>query len=164
MNNMQWGNTANFGVDYVALKHSIHIFSSELKRRGATCITMFQADKSLIRYFSLEAHHRSTEIKFASYYCPPVLQEIELLDRIRQVRDEILRKSNYPISMHQSPSAVLGSLFFKPHGSSFYVEPEINSVVSISPSKLIARTLRKNRDELITNADDSFGKSILFST
>ena len=31
MNNMQWGNTANFGVDYVALKHGMHIFPSELK-------------------------------------------------------------------------------------------------------------------------------------
>ena len=88
----------------------------------------------------------------------PSQQDIELLDKIRQVRDEILRKSSYPTSMHQSPSAVLGSLFFKPHRSPFYVEPEINSVVSKSPSKLGTRTLKKTRDKLITNADDSFGK------
>ena len=92
VNKLQWGNTANFGVDYVALKHGM-IFSSELKRRGVTYVTMFQADKSFIHYFNFEAHHRSTEVKFASYYCPPVEQDTELLDTIREVRDEMLKRA-----------------------------------------------------------------------
>ena len=41
MNKMQWGNSANFGVNYLALKHGMNLFSSELERRGATCITLF---------------------------------------------------------------------------------------------------------------------------
>ena len=158
MNKLQWGNTANFGVDYVALKHGMHLFSSELKRRGVTCVTMFHADKSLVPYYSFEAHHRSIEVKFTSHYCPPVLQDTELLDTIRQVRDEILKKSNYPTSIHQSPSSVLGSLLFKPYKNPFYVEPPVKSLLSKSPDKLGARTLRNNRDKLINNADDSFGK------
>ena len=59
---MQWGNSAYFGVDLLALKHRMNLFSSELKRRGASCITRFQQEKSLIPFFSLEGNHRSTEL------------------------------------------------------------------------------------------------------
>jgi hypothetical protein len=158
MNKMQWGNSANFGVDYLALKHGMNLFSSELKRRGATCITLFQSDKSLIPFFSLEGHHRSIEIKFTSYCCPDVLQQSELLSTVMSVRDVILRKSNYSPSIHNSPSAVLGALHFKPFKSPFYVEPEKKKIISKSPDKLGDRTIRKNRDKLISDADDSFGK------
>ena len=158
MNKMQWGNSANFGVDYLALKHGMNLFSSELKRRGATCITLFQQEKSLIPFFSLEGRLRSIEIKFTSYCCPIVLPESELLSTVMSVRDLILRKSNYPPSIHNSPSAVLGTLHFKPFKSPFYIEPEKKKIISKSPNKLGERTIRKNRDKLISNADDSFGK------
>ena len=38
MNKLRWGNTANFGVDYVALKHGMQLFSAGLRRRS---IVMF---------------------------------------------------------------------------------------------------------------------------
>ena len=158
MNKMQWGNSANFGVDYLALKHGMNLFSTELKRRGATCITLFQQEKSMIPFFSLEGHTRSIEIKFTSYSCPMFLQESDLLSTVMSVRDVILRKSNYPPSVHSSPSAVLGTLHFKPFKSPFYVEPEKKKIISKSPNKLGDRTIRKNRDKLISDADDSFGK------
>ena len=45
-----------------------------------------------------------------------------------------------------------------PFKSPFYVEPENKKIISKSPNKLGERTIRKNRDKLISNADDSFGK------
>ena len=47
MNNLPWGNTANFGVNSIALKHGINLFSAGLRRRSVSRITMFHKEKSL---------------------------------------------------------------------------------------------------------------------
>ena len=51
------------------------------------------------------------------------------------VRDVILRKSSYLPSIHNSPSAVLGTLHFKPFKSPLYVEPEKKKTISKSWDK-----------------------------
>ena len=113
MNNLPWGNTANFGVNSIALKHGINLFSAGLRRRSVSRITMFHKEKSLAQFFSLEGHIRSTEVKFSTHYCPPTRDVANLLLAIREIRDDLLNRSNYPASVHCSAAAVLGTLHFK---------------------------------------------------
>ena len=124
MNKLTCGNTANFGVDFVALKHGMQLFSAGLRRRGVTCITMFHGDKSVAPFYSLDGHRRSIEVKFSSYYTPPAQGAVELLFAIREIRDDLLKRSNYPASIFCSASAVLGSLQFKPYRNPYDVPVE----------------------------------------
>ena len=155
MNKLRWGNTANFGVDYVALKHGMQLFSAGLRRRSVMRITMFHGDKSIPPFFSLDGHRRSVEIKFSSYYTPPAQGDVELLIAIRDIRDDLLKRSNYPSSIHCSASAVLGSLHFKPYRNPYDVEVAIKIK---SPDEISQRSISRNRDKLISDSDELFGK------
>ena len=155
MNNLPRGNTANFGVDSVALKHAMNIFSAGLRRRSVSRIVMFHREKSLAPFFSLEGHLRSTEVKFSSYFSPPTRDVIELLFAIREIRDDLLIRSNYPPSVHCSAAAVLGSLHFKPFKNSLNVETVIVKKRK-SPDKLSQRMIDINRNKLINEVDNSF--------
>ena len=155
MNNLPWGNTANFGVNSVALKHGMNLFSAGLRRRSVSRITMFHRDKSLSPYFSLEGRIRSTEIKFSSYYCPPMRDIADLLSAIREIRDDLLQRSNYPASVHCSAAAVLGTLHFKPFKNRLDIETVRKRK---SPDKLGQRMININRNKLINEIDKSFGE------
>lgn len=154
MNNLPWGNTANFGVNSIALKHGINLFSAGL-RRSVSRITMFHKEKSLAPFFSLEGHIRSTEVKFSTYYCPPTRDVADLLLAIREIRDDLLNRSNYPASVHCSAAAVLGTLHFKPFKSPTDAETVRKRK---SPDKLGQRMIDINRNKLINEIDKTFGE------
>ena len=152
INKLRWGNTANFGVDYVALKHGMQLFSAGLRRRSVTRITMFHGDKSIPPFFSLDGHRRSIEVKFSAYHTPLALGDVKLLIAIREIRDDLLNCSSYPASIYCSASAVLGSLHFKPNRNPYDIE------IKKSPDEISQRSISRNRDKLISDSDELFGK------
>lgn len=63
-------------------------------------------------FFDLKAAQRVLKVKFLGYSSTPEDETVsEVLGRIRSIRDELLRKSNYPESLHASPSSVFSDLF-----------------------------------------------------
>ena len=102
--------SANFHVDSNALQHGFSLFQQILNKRGTLLIPVGGELEPVNDFFDLKAAGRTLKIKFLRYNYPPSEETPpELLERILRIRNDLLRKSNYPESLtprHRLCSAI----------------------------------------------------------
>ena len=63
-------------------------------------------------FFHLKFAQRVVKVKFLGYVSSPENETVsDLLGRMWSIRDELMRKSNYPESFRTSPSSVFSDLY-----------------------------------------------------
>ena len=171
-NGMEYSNSANFAIDSSALKHGMTLFTSALKKRSIDRIEIYKSESSPREFFSLRPSVCSYEIKFPSYFTPPKYTVVELLVELKTIRDQILKQCNYEPSIHHSPAAVYGCLYYPticglPNDSKT-VKNEIievtNSpttgfrIISKSPQRRSNRSIKRTVGKIMKYVEDHVGE------
>ena len=164
LNNLAYGATTNFHVDNVALQHGMSIFQKQLRNRGLLAVTMGSDALGVRDFYDLVGATRIIEIKFVGYQKFPEHEtESDLLCRILAIRTELLLKLNYPTPFHPSPASVLYELHL-PMIRSLQAQKDVKASKKVrmtrkSPSKLGAKTIKKNSIDLLDAVKKNFGES-----
>ena len=168
LNNLAYGATTNFHVDTVALQHGMSIFQKQLRNRGLLAVTMGSDALGVRDFYDLVGATRMIEIKFVGYQKSPEHEtESDLLCRILAIRTDLLLKNNYPILFHPSPASVLYELHL-PMIRSLQAQKVDKKDVTVSkkvrmsrksPSKLGAKTIKKNTTDLLDTVKKNFGEN-----
>lgn len=168
LNILPLAESANFHVDSNALQHGFSLFQQILNKRGTLLIPVGGELEPVNDFFDLKAAGRTLKIKFLRYNYPPSEETPpELLERILRIRNDLLRKSNYPESLHSSPSSVFSDLFLPMIigiRAPVLIEEEVTKEIKIpkitrkSPSKLQKRRLRHNSLIVLKSVEDCVGE------
>ena len=168
LNNLPQAHSANFHVDSNALQHGLSLFQQILNKRGTLLIPVGQEIEPVKDFFDLEASSKTLKIKFLGYIYPPSDETpAELSERILRIRNDLLRRSNYPVSPHFSPSSVFSDLFLPmiigiraPVVIAEVVNTEIKipKITRKSPSKMKRRRLKYNSLVVLKSVEDSVGE------
>ena len=84
MKKLEFGSCANFAVNSTALSHGFHLFGTPIKDRGIERVIVQREGSAIPKYFTLDGHSISHEIKFTTlcllsdqcwqhqenYFCP----------------------------------------------------------------------------------------------
>lgn len=168
LNILPFAHTANFHVDSNALQHGLSLFQKILNKRGTLLIPVGRELEPVDDFFDLKAAGKTLMIKFLGYNYPPSEETPpELSGRILRIRNDLLRKSNYPESLHSSPSSVFSDLFLPMIigiRAPVLIEEEVATEIKIpkiarkSPSKLQKRRLKYNSLIVLKSVEDSVGE------
>ena len=159
--------TANFYVDSDALLHGVSIFQRILNKRGMLIVPEGLEIQPVKDFFDLKAAQRVVKVKFLGYISTPEDETVsELLDRIRSIRDELLPKSNYPESLHASPSSVFSDLYLPLiilQRAPVIVKDVVHDKrpkreTRKSPNKLKIRSIQNNTVRLFKSVDNNHGE------
>ena len=160
LNLLPLSDTANFYVDFDALQHGMSIFQRVLNKRGMFVVPGGLEIPAVEDFFNLKSAQRVVKVKFLGYSSSPENETVfELLGRIRSIRDDLLRKSNFTESLHMSPSSVFSDLFL-PVIISMRAPVKVKDVVPDkrprrvtrkSPEKLKRRSMQNNTGKLLNN-------------
>ena len=172
-NKMEYSKSPNFSIDVVALKQGMTKFSTEFKKRGIENITIYKTESSTPVFFSLPANKRGIDIKFSACYTPPKYSEVELLNELKRIRNMILTRCQCKASIHHSPAAVFGCLYYsiicglnkKKVDNNVTIKSSIKNYKSISksPARRSVRAIRSTVSTIIKNVEDRVGnKNAIF--
>ena len=155
LNILPHSNGPNLYVDQLALKHGFQRFRTFLTSRGITNFPVFNEDKYLKVYFTLERSNRSTEVKFSTYSSPlEDDSETTLLKAVMSLCDIILTMSNYKRSPHPNPSSVFGHLHF------LALTQNVMKVrTRKSADELTSRSVKNHADRIIADIDEAYGEN-----
>lgn len=110
LNSLPYTDSANFYVNSIALSHGLLIFQKALKNFGMDTVQIFQDEKSVPEYNDQPFSRMSIEFR-CSAFTTPMVDAKDLLIRILSVRNLILKRLNYEVSLSVSPSEAFGVLF-----------------------------------------------------
>ena len=167
LNLLPYSETANFYVDSDALQHGMSIFQRILNKRVMLIVPEGLESQPVKDFFDLKAAQRVVKVKFLGYSSTPEDETVsELLGRIRSIRDELLRKSNYPESLHASPSSVFSDLFLPliiRQRAPIIVKDVVpdkrpKRVTRKSPKKLKIRSIQNNTVKLLKSMENNYGE------
>ena len=167
LNLLPFSETANFYVDSDALQHGMSIFQRILNKRGLLIVPEGLEIQPVKDFFDLKAAQRVVKVKFLGYSSTPEDETAsDLLDRIRSIRDELLRKSNYPESLHASPSSVFSDLYLPLiilQRAPVIVKDVVHDkrpkrVTRKSPKKLKIRSIQNNTVKLLKSMENNYGE------
>jgi hypothetical protein len=167
-NKMEYSDSPNFAIDSRALKQGMSLFSTEFIKRGIEKIEVFKEESKTREFFSLSEHVRSIEIKFSSYFSPPNYTESELLLEIKKIRDQILKRCYYHPSIHETPAAVLGCLYYRTTCSSQCDDMNNDEtttssakgdrLISKSPDRRSVRSIKQTVNSIIKKVEGQVGE------
>ena len=176
MKKLEFGRCANFAVNSTALSHGFHLFGTPIKDRGIERVIVQREGSAIPKYFTLDGHSISHEIKFTSYSNPCPVTESELLGIVKTLRDNILKRCDYSSSSHDTACSVFSSLYFsiitsynlnynqqvkkiddKPVLSN--EPPQMTAkIFPKSPSRMNKRTIKRSVNNLIIKIENDFGE------
>lgn len=167
LNLLPLSDTANFYVDSDALQHGMSIFQRVLNKRGMLVVPEGHEIPAVKDFFDLKSAQRVVKVKFLGYSSFPENETVfKLLGRIRSIRDDLLRKSNFTESPHMSPSTVFSDLFL-PVIISMRAPVKVKDVVldkrprrvtRKSPKKLKIRSIQNNTEKLLKSMENDYGE------
>jgi hypothetical protein len=100
LNLLSFSEGPTFNLNPFGLKHGFQKFCAYLKNFGIITIPMFAEELYLAAFFRLESCQRSTEFRFSTFTNPSQdNSEATLLSAVMSIRDLILKKYSYPVSL-----------------------------------------------------------------
>lgn len=151
MKKLEFGSCANFAVNSTALTHAFHLFGTSIKERGMERVIVQREGSATPKYFTLDGHSISYEIKFTSYNEPLHVTESELVGIVKKLRDNILMRCRYSASLHDTACTVFGSLHFSIITSYDFdynqqvIKIDDKPVLSNKPAQMSVKKLPKSR-------------------
>lgn len=168
LNTIPYSDTPNLRVHALALTHGMQIFHKRISKRGHTAVPPLRLGKALQEYFTLKTSIRSTEIVFASMNNPSVTESVDsVMSRVLIIRNELLMKSTYNMSPHNSVSSVYAALYLPLITEMEEVRipdddenrpQKSQRAVRKSPSKLGKRAIRNHTRNIVADIESKYGK------